>query len=122
MHHVTFRVPDLTYRVIENGFDVCFSRVLFNTIAPVIGLNPDAKLGDAKRFDLGRARITNDLFSKIVDDVHVAINIFGLPREHTNTQSLSGNMLSVRYLVPPVLLEFAEQCRSSHALFRNLTS
>lgn len=111
MHPFTFRVPDLTYRITENGLDVCFSRVLFSTIAPVISLNPDAKLGDAKRFDLGRARITNDLFIKIVDDVHMAINIYGLPREHTDTESLSGNIFSVRCLVPPVLLAFAKHCR-----------
>lgn len=85
----------------EEDLDVCFSRILFNTIAPLVGLDPPAQLRDAKRFEIRRARITNNLFSKIVDDVHVATNIYGLPREKGDGESRSRLVFSVGFPVSP---------------------
>lgn len=74
---------------------------MFTTIAPLVGLDPSAHLRDANRFEVHRARITNDLFGKIVDDIHIATNIYRLPREQENEECRSRVISSVSEILIP---------------------
>jgi hypothetical protein len=55
-----------------------FSRVKFNEIAPKVGLmSLWIELSDARRFDVHRARLPNDTFVGIADDLRVACGCYG---------------------------------------------
>jgi hypothetical protein len=54
---------------LDNNLEVSFSRVTYQDIAPKIGLEPYVDGEDIPTFPMFRARITNDLFCKIMEDI-----------------------------------------------------
>lgn len=81
----------------EDGLDVSFSRAVFTTIAPLVGLDLSAQLRDVNHFDVHRARITNELFGKIIADIHMAANVYGLSREQEDEEFRS-RVISFEFL------------------------
>lgn len=75
--------------IADRGLNVSFSRVQYSAIAPLVGLDPLARLRDVHHFEVHRARIPTDLFTEIVDDVQIAINNYGLPEDHQNEEARS---------------------------------
>ena len=55
------------------GTGVRFSKVTFETVAPLVGLDPTQRLGDIKTFGIYRSRIPTDLFEAIVMDMDVML-------------------------------------------------
>lgn len=86
-----------------NVLDVSFSRVGFEAVAPLVGLRPEAQLRDVSPFLISRARIPNDLFARIVDDIQVMVNNYGPYREHENDEATSRAIAPVRLslVIPP---------------------
>lgn len=76
--------------------DVSFSRVGFEVVAPLVGLRPEVQLRDVSHFLICRARIPNNLFARIVDDVQVMVNNYGPHREHENEEATSRAIAPVR--------------------------
>jgi hypothetical protein len=54
---------------LDNNLEVSFSRVTYQDIAPKIGLEPYVEGEDIPTFPMFRARITNNLFCKIMEDI-----------------------------------------------------
>lgn len=71
------------------SLDVSFSRIQFQHIAPLVGLAPEFELRDVGLFEVNRARITDELFAKIHDDMCVAVNNYGPPMDHENEEARS---------------------------------
>lgn len=63
--------------------------------------DPYNNLRDAPTFSLSPAHITTDLFKKIVGDLHVVLNQYGPPQEHTTLEAKSKFIAPVS--VPPPL-------------------
>lgn len=77
-------------RVIENqGLSLTFSCATFRSIAPVLGLDPDASLRDVAISNGYRARIPDALFASIIDDIQVGINNYGLPGDQESLKTSS---------------------------------
>ena len=80
--------------LLEKGLDVSFSKVTYRDIAPRVGLDPLLKGNDMQTFDVHRARIPTALFKEIVEDLGIAMNQYGEPRDHKNEEARS------RFLAP----------------------
>lgn len=76
--------------------DVSFSRIGFEAVAPLVGLRPEVRLRDASSFIIRRARIPNELFARIVDDIQVMANNYGPHWEHENEEATSRAIAPVR--------------------------
>lgn len=70
------------------------SRVTFQEIAPLAGLNPLGDLRECATFLVRRARIPTPWFKEIIGDMHRAINQYGPPAGHRNGEARS------RFLAP----------------------
>lgn len=82
------------------SLDASFSKVRFDDIAPLVGLDPGASLRDTPLFPVCRARVTNSLFARVVEDIHIATNNFGFHQEHDNGEARSRAVAPVR--CPPL--------------------
>lgn len=71
-----------------------FSKVTFQEIAPLAGLDPNGNLRDVTTFEVPRARIPTPWFKEIIGDMHLGINQYGPPEGHRNEEARS------RFLAP----------------------
>jgi hypothetical protein len=86
---------------IEVGTGVSFSKVTFETVAPLVGLDPSQRLGDIKTFEIHRSRIPTDLFKSIVMDMDVMLMQYGPLPDHDTEEARS------RFFSPVKTLEFS---------------
>ena len=63
----------------EDNISVSFSEVLYENIAPMVGLQSYYKMNDVKPFHLHRSRIPTALFKSIVQDIDVMQMQYGHP-------------------------------------------
>jgi len=76
------------------GLAISFSKVKYNQIAPLVGLEPNLRIRDAPTFEMHRARIPNALFKDIIGDIEIAMKQYGPPIDHKNEEARS------RFLAP----------------------
>jgi hypothetical protein len=84
------------------SLNVNFSNVKYKDIAPMVGLDPDQRLKDVGGFSVDRARITNDLFKRIIDKIDFRYWLLGPPYTHENEVTRS------RLMAPVSLYHFFE--------------
>jgi hypothetical protein len=63
--------------VTARSLKVNFSNVKFKHIAPLVDLDPKAGLRDIGLFGVHRARLSNEFFAKMLDDICVAVDYYG---------------------------------------------
>ncbi|KAI9786810.1 MAG: hypothetical protein M1839_005041 [Geoglossum umbratile] len=73
----------------ENNLEVSFSKVHYSDIAPMVGLEPPMMGRDIPYFPMSRARLTNDLFRKIIEDIDVFTSQYGVLSDHRNEEARS---------------------------------
>lgn len=63
---------------------IATTRISFKDVAHLVNLNPKSNLQDALMVIVDRARITNELFTKILDSVHLVTLNFGPMHDQDN--------------------------------------
>ena len=66
-----------------------FSKVTYAQTAPLVGLDPDNRLGDIETFEIHRSRIPTHLFRSIVTDMDIMLMEYGPPPEHQSEEARS---------------------------------
>jgi len=74
---------------LEGGTGVSFSKVTYEAVAPLVGLDAYENLTDAKTFEIHRSRIPTDLFKSIVMDMDVMLIQYGPLPEHKTEEARS---------------------------------
>ncbi|KAF8632531.1 hypothetical protein AX17_004817 [Amanita inopinata Kibby_2008] len=73
MDKYAFSPDSLRDALLDQGFDVSFSRVKYHQVAPFVGLEPAKQLFDIGTFELHRSRIPTDLFKSIIKDMDLLL-------------------------------------------------
>ncbi|KAF8332067.1 uncharacterized protein EI90DRAFT_3123141 [Cantharellus anzutake] len=73
----------------EHGVGVGFSKVTYDDVAPLVGLEPWNALKDIGTFEIHRSRIPTDLFKSIVMDIDILLMQHGPPHEHKTEEARS---------------------------------
>jgi len=76
-------------RFLEEGLNISFSNVKYESIADFVGLDPVYKFEDAPTFDIFRSRIPTPLFKKIVEDIDDMVIQYGPPEQHMTEEATS---------------------------------
>ncbi|KAI9769791.1 MAG: hypothetical protein M1840_003785 [Geoglossum simile] len=71
MEEYNFDFQEFKRLLKDNDLEVSFSRVRYKDIAPKIGLQPYSDGLDIPTFPIFRARLSNDLFRKILEDIQL---------------------------------------------------
>lgn len=87
MREYSFSFHRLKELLRQNNLDVSFSKVQYVDIAPMVGLKPNVKGSDIPLFDMFRARLPNDIFYKIVEDLQAFAAQYGPMDEHENEEA-----------------------------------
>lgn len=69
------------------NLNICFSKVQYVDIAPMVGLDPNIQGDDISSFDMFRARLPNAIFHKIVGDLKVLSAQYGTMDRHINEEA-----------------------------------
>jgi hypothetical protein len=83
-----FALPQLII-ALGNQLDATFSKVKYKEIAPKVGLAPHRRGDDIPTFQMHRARLPNDLFWEILQDLRAAANHYGTRDFQTNEEARS---------------------------------
>ena len=83
---------------LDNNLEVSFSRVRYGDIAPKIGLEASAEAQDIPSFPMFRARITNDLFRRILEDTREFTFQYRSLEYHDTEEARSRYLSAVRPL------------------------
>jgi|SRR5579862_5903750 len=93
---------------LDNNLEVSFSRVRYVDIAPKVGLEASGEGRDIPSFPVFRARITNDLFHKILEDIREFTFQYRSWEDHETEEARSRYLSAVR--LPPRLDCQADKC------------
>ncbi|KAH0565329.1 hypothetical protein GP486_001273 [Trichoglossum hirsutum] len=74
---------------IQTGIRASFSKVKYKDIAPKVGLLPTAQGADIPVFPMFRARLTSEVFRKIIEDIDCLTAQYGTLRNHRNEEARS---------------------------------
>ena len=66
-----------------------FSKVQYVDIAPFVGLDPERRGHDIPTFEMFRARLPNETFRQIINDLQVLELQYGPRNEHENEEARS---------------------------------
>lgn len=78
---------------------VSFSKVMYDDVAPHVGLQPWNGLQDIETFRLHRSRIPTDVFKAIVTDLDVMLMQYGPLPEHETEEARSRFFSPVRVIL-----------------------
>jgi hypothetical protein len=74
---------------------VSFPKVRYSDIAPLVGLNPNARGRDIPTFEMFYARLPNEIFPLIVSDIRMFAAQYGPMIDHANEEARSRYLSSV---------------------------
>jgi hypothetical protein len=80
---------------IEHNLGVSFSKVQYDDIAPLVGLDPYAGGRDIPTFEMFYARLPNEIFLLIVNDIRMFGAQYGRMIDHKNEEARSRYLSSV---------------------------
>ncbi|KAL1987668.1 hypothetical protein VTN96DRAFT_2909 [Rasamsonia emersonii] len=84
MESHSFSFARLKELLIRNGLEISFSKVKYVDIAPRVGLDPLKREQDIPLFDMFRARLPNEIFRKIIEDIDLFSKQYGTMDRHEN--------------------------------------
>ena len=66
-----------------------FSRVTYQQMAPLMGLDPASRARDLTRFEVRRISVLEEEFGEIVEDFQLHLHQYGRPSHHKDEEARS---------------------------------
>ncbi|KAN0082202.1 hypothetical protein V8E54_003500 [Elaphomyces granulatus] len=89
MMKYSFNLSHLKHLLGKHNLDVSFPKVRYSDIAPLVGLNPNARGRDIPTFEMFYARLPNEIFPLIVSDIRMFAAQYGPMIDHANEEARS---------------------------------
>ena len=86
----------------ENDLNVSFSKLRYVDIAPSVGLDPYLDGTDIPTFEMFRARLTTNIFMKIVEDLQIYAWQYGGLLSHINEEARARYLSGVKHSLFPL--------------------